>query len=162
MLDQIKIPERWMVEPKKWNERSHATLTSFLNVHIRFSFLFFFFIPNLQIKSRFISIFYLSRKKNRSFFFSHSFLIKYGKQKESRLSRGWIQEMWRRRYKGALCNWKQRCLCFLFLAANLSCLCHPVRFVHQHLPCDVLWTNRNLKPKEKMHSSWGQKRGVGW
>lgn len=52
-------------------------------------------------------------------------------------------------------HWKQRCLCFLFLAANLSCLCHPVRFVHQHLPCDVLWTNRNLKPKEKMHSSWG-------
>lgn len=38
--------------------------------------------------------------------------------------------------------------CFCFIAANLSCLCHPVRFVHQHLPCDVLWTKRNLKPKQ--------------
>lgn len=34
---------------------------------------------------------------------------------------------------------------FFVLAANLSCLCHPVRFVHQHLPCDVLWTKRDLK-----------------
>lgn len=42
---------------------------------------------------------------------------------------------------------KQRCLCFL--AANLSCLCHPVSFIHQHLPCDVLWTKRNLKPTKE-------------
>lgn len=37
---------------------------------------------------------------------------------------------------------------FFVLAANLSCLCHPVRLVDQHLPCDVLWTKRDLKPKQ--------------
>ena len=129
---------------------------------ISFPFFFFFYLEPSNYISFHLDILFIAEEKSFFFFLSHSFLIKYGKQKESRLSRGWIQEMWRRRYKGALCNWKQRCLCFLFLAANLSCLCHPVRFVHQHLPCDVLWTNRNLKPKEKMHSSWGQKRGVGW
>lgn len=40
---------------------------------------------------------------------------------------------------------------FFALAANLSCFCHPVCFVHQHLPCDVLWTKRNLKPKQMQH-----------
>lgn len=75
-----------MVEPKKWNERSHATLTSFLNVPYSISFpFFFFFTSNLQIKSRFISIFYLSRKKNRSFFFS---LIHFSSNMESRKNRG--------------------------------------------------------------------------
>lgn len=58
----------------------------------------------------------------------------------------------------ALYALKQRCLCVFCLAANLSCLCHPVRLVHQHLPCDVLWTNRNLKPKEEMHAH----RGIRW
>lgn len=46
---------------------------------------FFFFTSNLQIKSRFISIFYLSRKKNRSFFFS---LIHFSSNMESRKNRG--------------------------------------------------------------------------
>lgn len=74
-----------MVEPKKWNERSHATLTSFLNVPYSISFpFFFFFTSNLQIKSRFISIFYFVIIV-RFWFFS---LIHFSSNMESRKNRG--------------------------------------------------------------------------
>lgn len=64
-----------MVEPKKWNERSHATLTSFLNVHIRFPFLFlFFFLPRTFKLNLVSSRYFIYRGRKIVLFFSLSFI----------------------------------------------------------------------------------------
>lgn len=74
-----------MVEPKKWNERSHATLTSFLNVHIRFPFLFFFFLPRTFKLNLVSSRYFIYRGRKIVLFFS---LIHFSSNMESRKNRG--------------------------------------------------------------------------